>query len=85
MLHSVIFLSLLDRPTVIYSSTQKLVFSNVNVREVKHMCPLNSSAYPGSLALASDSAISIGTIDEIQVAYSETFHQTLALKIVIFL
>lgn len=35
-----------DRPTVIYSSTQKLVFSNVNLREVKHMCPLNAEAYP---------------------------------------
>ena len=41
-----------DRPTVIYSSTQKLVFSNVNLREVKHMCPLNAEAYPDSLALA---------------------------------
>ena len=35
-----------DRPTVIYSSTQKLVFSNVNLKEVKHMCPLNAEAYP---------------------------------------
>ena len=43
-----------DRPTVIYSSTQKLVFSNVNLREVKHMCPLNAEAYPDSLALATD-------------------------------
>ena len=41
-----------DRPTVIYSSTQKLVFSNVNLRVVKHMCPLNAEAYPDSLALA---------------------------------
>lgn len=35
-----------DRPTVIFSSTKKLVFSNVNLREVKHMCPLNAEAYP---------------------------------------
>jgi DNA damage-binding protein 1 len=55
-----------DRPTVIYSSTQKLVFSNVNLREVKHMCPLNAEAYPDSLALATDSTVTIGTIDEIQ-------------------
>lgn len=55
-----------DRPTVIYSSNQKLVFSNVNLKEVKHMCPLNSESYRDSLALASDSAVTIGTIDEIQ-------------------
>merc|ERR1719216_662791 len=55
-----------DRPTVIYSSSQKLVFSNVNLREVKHMCPLNAEAYPDSLALATDTTVTIGTIDEIQ-------------------
>ena len=51
-----------DRPTVIYSSTQKLVFSNVNLREVKHMCPLNAEAYPDSLALATDSTVTIGKV-----------------------
>ena len=35
-----------DRPTVIYSSNHKLVFSNVNLKEVSYMCPLNSSGYP---------------------------------------
>merc|ERR1712079_437985 len=61
-----------DRPTVIYSSTQKLVFSNVNLREVKHMCPLNAEAYPDSLALATDSTVTIGTIDEIQKLHIRT-------------
>lgn len=35
-----------DRPTVIYSSNNKLVFSNVNLKEVNHMCSLNAEAYP---------------------------------------
>ena len=35
-----------DRPTVIYSSNKKLVFSNVNLKEVSHMCPLDSEGYP---------------------------------------
>ncbi len=61
-----------DRPTVIYSSTQKLVFSNVNLREVKHMCPLDAEAYPDSLALATDSTVTIGTIDEIQKLHIRT-------------
>ncbi|XP_014225976.1 DNA damage-binding protein 1 [Trichogramma pretiosum] len=55
-----------DRPTVIYSSNHKLVFSNVNMKEVNHMCSLNAESYPDSLALATNLAVSIGTIDEIQ-------------------
>lgn len=39
-----------DRPTVIYSSNHKLVFSNVNLKEVNYMCPLNSDGYPDRLA-----------------------------------
>ena len=35
-----------DRPTVIYSSNHKLVFSNVNLKQVNHMCSLNAEAYP---------------------------------------
>ncbi|XP_040569260.1 DNA damage-binding protein 1 [Lepeophtheirus salmonis] len=61
-----------DRPTVIYSSTQKLVFSNVNLREVKHMCPLNADSYPDSLALATDNTVIFGTIDEIQKLHIRT-------------
>ncbi|KAL1129243.1 hypothetical protein AAG570_013772 [Ranatra chinensis] len=55
-----------DRPTVIYSSNRKLVFSNVNLKEVSYMCSINTEAYPDSLALANDSSVIIGTIDEIQ-------------------
>ncbi|KFM57826.1 DNA damage-binding protein 1, partial [Stegodyphus mimosarum] len=61
-----------DRPTVIYSSNHKLVFSNVNLKEVSHMCPLNSEGYPDSLALANDNTLLIGTIDEIQKLHIRT-------------
>lgn len=36
------------------------------------MCPLNSEAYPDSLALATDTAVTIGTIDEIQKLHIRT-------------
>lgn len=61
-----------DRPTVIYSSNHKLVFSNVNLKEVNHMCSLNSEAYPDSLALATKTSIILGTIDEIQKLHIRT-------------
>lgn len=52
-----------DRPTVIYSSNHKLVFSNVNLKEVNHMCSLNAEAYPDSLALATKNTVLIGKLD----------------------
>ncbi|XP_060526029.1 DNA damage-binding protein 1 isoform X1 [Cylas formicarius] len=61
-----------DRPTVIYSSNHKLVFSNVNMREVNQMCSLNAEAYPDSLALATANSVTIGTIDEIQKLHIRT-------------
>lgn len=61
-----------DRPTVIYSSNHKLVFSNVNLKEVNHMCSLNAEAYPDSLALATKNSIILGTIDEIQKLHIRT-------------
>lgn len=61
-----------DRPTVIYSSNHKLVFSNVNLKEVNHMCSLNAESYSDSLALATDSTVTIGTIDEIQKLHIRT-------------
>ncbi|CAK4097320.1 unnamed protein product [Aphanomyces euteiches] len=55
-----------DRPTVIYAQHGKLVFSNVNVKQVNVMCPFNSVALPDCLALASAEELTIGTIDNIQ-------------------
>ncbi|XP_052192414.1 DNA damage-binding protein 1-like isoform X2 [Diospyros lotus] len=55
-----------DRPTVIYSSNKKLLYNNVNLKEVSHMCPFNSSAFPDSLAIAKEGELTIGTIDDIQ-------------------
>ncbi|WOL16215.1 DNA damage-binding protein 1 [Canna indica] len=63
-----------DRPTVIYSSNKKLLYSNVNLKEVSHMCPFNSAAFPDSLAIAKEGELSIGTIDDIQKLHIRTIH-----------
>ncbi|KAM0921927.1 hypothetical protein ACQ4PT_006526 [Festuca glaucescens] len=55
-----------DRPTVIYSSNKKLLYSNVNLKGVNHMCPFNTATFPDSLAIAKQSEFSIGTIGDIQ-------------------
>lgn len=40
-----------DRPTVIFSSNHKLVFSNVNLKDVTFMCALNTDLYRDRLVL----------------------------------
>jgi len=55
-----------DRPTVIYSNGYKLLYSNVNQREVTCMTPFNTKDFPDCLALASEDELTIGTINEIQ-------------------
>ena len=55
-----------DRPTVVYSKDQKLMFSNVNLKAVSRICSFNNVLFPDSIVLAEDSTVTIGTIDEIQ-------------------
>lgn len=49
-----------DRPAVIYPSNQKLVFSNVNLKLVFHMSPLNSAAYEDCLVMSDGQMLVIG-------------------------
>jgi len=61
-----------DRPTVIYSSNRKLLYSNVNLREVTHMSSFNAEAFPECLAFIQDETMVIGTIDQIQKLHIRT-------------
>lgn len=49
-----------DRPTVIHSTNHKLAYSNVNLKLVTHMCPLNSSYYTNCLVLSDSKTLIIG-------------------------
>lgn len=62
-----------DRPTVIYSNNGKLIFSNVNLKEVSHMCTLDSAGFPESLVLTNNNQLLIGQIDQIQKLHIRTF------------
>ncbi|KAG9298245.1 hypothetical protein G9A89_002733 [Geosiphon pyriformis] len=61
-----------DRPTVIYSSNKKLLYSNVNAKEVTHMCPFNSASFPNALAISHEEGLTIGTIDDISKLHIRT-------------
>jgi len=62
-----------DRPTVVYhSNNKKLLYSNVNLREVSYMCDFNCTSFPDSLALATEDSLTIGTVDDIQKLHIRT-------------
>lgn len=55
-----------DRPSVISSTNQKLIYSSVNLKQVEYMCQFSSKMYPECLILLSSGAMKIGTMDNIQ-------------------
>ncbi|GKD60278.1 DNA damage-binding protein 1 isoform X2 [Tanacetum coccineum] len=60
------FLQLLIGQQLYASSNKKLLYSNMNLKEVNYMCRFNSAAFPDSLAIAKEGELTIGTIDDIQ-------------------
>ncbi|CAJ0931428.1 unnamed protein product, partial [Mesorhabditis belari] len=61
-----------DRPAIIYSSNNKLIFSNVNVRVVNQMCPLNSEAYSDCMVMCDNETMVIGRVDDIEKLHIRT-------------
>eukprot|EP00033_Pygsuia_biforma_P001101 GCRY01001253.1.p1 GENE.GCRY01001253.1~~GCRY01001253.1.p1 ORF type:complete len:1121 (+),score=337.54 GCRY01001253.1:198-3560(+) len=61
-----------DRPAVLFSNNNKLLFSNVNLQGVTAMAPLNTSAFPDCLALLCEDQLVIGSVDEIQKIHVKT-------------
>ena len=62
-----------DRPTVIYSSNRKVLYSNVNLSgAVSHMCPFSCGPFPDCLAMAAGGGLTVGTIDDIQKLHIRT-------------
>lgn len=57
-----------DRPTVVYSATDwyKLLVSTVNLQEVTRVCGFDTSAFPDCLAIATDTGLHLGAVDESQ-------------------
>lgn len=63
-----------DRPTVVYASTggAKLLVSNVNLQEVSRVCGFDTEAFPDCLAIATEGALHLGAVDEIQKLHIST-------------
>ncbi|KAI8364768.1 mono-functional DNA-alkylating methyl methanesulfonate N-term-domain-containing protein [Radiomyces spectabilis] len=55
-----------DKPSVIHSRNQKLVYSNVNLKDVRGVTSFNSVGFPDAVALTTKDALVIGQMEEIQ-------------------
>eukprot|EP01043_Picozoa_sp_COSAG02_P009327 COSAG02_NODE_314_length_24915_cov_18.575596_27_plen_1109_part_00 len=61
-----------DRPTVVYSSNGKLLYSNVNRKDVNHVCPFHCEDFKDHLAISTEDELTIGTVDDIQKLHIRT-------------
>ncbi|CAH1759117.1 8184_t:CDS:10 [Entrophospora sp. SA101] len=61
-----------DRPTIIYSDNNKLLYSSVNTKDVTYMCPFRPDSESTSLVITHEDGLTIGTIDEIQKLHIRT-------------
>ncbi|CAO3622733.1 unnamed protein product [Cunninghamella echinulata] len=55
-----------DKPSVIHSRNQKLVYSNVNLKDVRCATSFNSPYFPDAVALTTSDGVLIGQMEEIQ-------------------
>lgn len=55
-----------DKPSVIHSRNQKLVYSNVNLKEVRCATSFGCRAFPDAVALITREGLIIGQMEEIQ-------------------
>ena len=61
-----------DRPTVVYSSNGKLLYSNVNRKDINHVCPFHCEDFKDHLAISTEDELTIGTVDDIQKLHIRT-------------
>ncbi|CAD6191269.1 unnamed protein product [Caenorhabditis auriculariae] len=61
-----------DRPMIIFSSNQKLILSNVNVKVVHAVCSIQSSFYKDCLIYSDGKSMLIGMVDDIQKIHIRT-------------
>ena len=61
-LHNV--LAICEHPSLIYGSEGRLVYSAITAEDASCVCPFDSAAYPGAIAIATKDALKIALVDE---------------------
>ncbi|KZF23183.1 DNA damage-binding protein 1 [Xylona heveae TC161] len=67
-----------EHPTLIYGSEGRTVFSAVTAEDASAVCPFDSQAFPGSIAIATASDLRIAVVDTERTTHVQTLpvHET---------
>ena len=61
-----------EHPSLIYASEGRLVYSAVTAEKATTVCPFNSEAYPGSVAIATSEDLRIALVDTERTTHIQT-------------
>ncbi|KAJ4301385.1 hypothetical protein N0V90_003477 [Kalmusia sp. IMI 367209] len=61
-----------EHPSLIYSSEDRLVYSAVTAEKATTVCPFDSEAYPGSIAIATSEDLRIALVDTERTTHVQT-------------
>ena len=61
-----------EHPSLIYGSEGRLVYSAVTAEKATCVCPFDSAAYPGTIAIASSEDLKIGLVDTERTTHVQT-------------
>ena len=63
-----------DHPSLIYGSEGRIVYSAVTAEKASSVCPFDSEAYPGAIAIATQEDLRIALVDTERTTHVQTLH-----------
>ena len=63
-----------ENPSLIYGHEGRLIFSAVTANDASSVCPFDTEAYPGAIALGSSGDLKIALIDNERTTHVQTLH-----------
>ncbi|KAF2152561.1 hypothetical protein K461DRAFT_321547 [Myriangium duriaei CBS 260.36] len=67
-----------EHSSLIYGSDGRVVYSAITAEDARCVCPFDSEAYPGAIAIASDDGLKLAVVDEERTTHVQTLpvHET---------
>lgn len=63
-----------EHPSLIYGSESRIVYSAVTAEKASCICPFDSEAYPGAIAIATPDNLQIAVVDTERTTHVQTLH-----------
>jgi len=69
-LHNVF--AICEHPSLIYGSDGRIVYSAITAEDATCVCPFNTAAFPGAIAIATSEELKLGMVDEERTTHVQT-------------